>query len=197
MHPIRALLVAGAVLTAAGFLACGGDSGDSTTPTTTPPVTTPPVTLPPTSPGDCSPTPPPLYRIIVTVQSSDGHTRTLKAVPHVPNTDGYCDRVGYGAYKECEVRRPGDPQRAACEGLALGQAGDTGRWGPLWKYSLSFETAHLCVGGDPGCSNHTSDQYQVIARGTGEFFACANPAVPLSIDPLYPGSRCTRCWIKF
>ncbi len=46
MHSIRALLVAGAVLTVAGFLACGGNDDDSTTPTTTPPVTAPPVTLP-------------------------------------------------------------------------------------------------------------------------------------------------------
>ncbi len=67
---------------------------------------------------------------------------------------------------------------------------------PLWKYSLSFETAHLCVGGDPGCSNHASDQYLVITRGTGEFFANASPTVPLSTDPLYPGSRQTRCWIN-
>ncbi len=196
MHPIRTLFVAGAALAFAGFLACkSGDSGGSSnTPSTPETPTTTTTTLP--SLGTCNPTPPPLYRIIVTIQNSDGHTRTLKAVPHVPNTDRYCDRVGFGSYKECEVRRAGDPQRQACEGLVLGQATDTGRFGPTWKYSLAFEPAHYCVGGDPGCTNHPSDQYQVITKGSGEFFAIASAKVPLSTDPDFPGSRQTRCWIN-
>jgi hypothetical protein len=194
MHSARASLVAGAVLTVAGSLACGGNNGGSTTTPENPPVTTTTTTTLP-GPGACSPTPPPLMDFLLEIKTSDGHTRTLKATPRVPNTDGYCDRVGYGAYKFCNVRRDADPQKAACEGLAVGQAGDTGRWGPTWKYSLHYEPEHLCAGTDPGCTNHASDQYLLITNGAGTFFACASPLVPLSTDPTYPGSRCTRCVI--
>jgi hypothetical protein len=211
MHPIRALLMTGAALAFAGFLACNnGDGGGSGSTPSNPEVPTTTTTTTLSSPGACDPTPPPLYRIIIDIQdtqSSGGaeaslpappaaHTRILHATPHVPNTDGYCDRVGFGSYKECPVRRDGDPQKTACEGLVLGQATDTGRWGPTWKYSLEYEPAHYCMGSDPGCTNHPSDQFLLIAKGAGQFFAIASPTVPLSTDPNYPGSRQTRCWIN-
>lgn len=191
MRSMRALLVVGAALAVASMLACGKTENGPTTTPTNPPTTTPPVTLP--GPGACSPTPPPLMDILLEVQSSDGYTQTIKATPRVPNTDGYCDRVGYGAYKFCNVRRPDDPQKAACESLAVGQATDTGRWGPTWQYNLHYEANHLCTGADPGCTNHASNQFLLIEKGAGSFYACASPSVPLSTDPLYAGSRCTRC----
>jgi hypothetical protein len=195
MRSMHALLVAGVALAVAGFLACNGDDDDGPTgssDTTT--TTTTPTTLP--GPGACNPTPPPLFRMEITIESSNGHTRTLKVTPTVPNTDGYCDRVGFGAYKFCDVRRPEDPQRAACEALAVGRATDTGRWGPTWTYSANYEPAHACVGGDPGCTNHPSDQFRVIANGPAQYYATASATVPLSIDPDYPGSRNVRCWIN-
>jgi hypothetical protein len=195
MRSMSAVLMAGAALAVAGFLACSNNDNGSTTPTTTPVITSPPVTLP-DSPGTCSPTPPPLYRMLITIQSSNGHTRTLKVVPHVPNVDKYCDRVGFGSYKECPVRADSDPQKLACEGLVLGKATDTGRWGPTWSYIANTEPAHACVGGDPGCQNHPSDQYLVITNGTGQFFATASGTVPLSTVPGYEGSRNVRCWIS-
>jgi hypothetical protein len=197
MRSMSAVLLAGAALAVAGLMACSNDdnSQSPTTVTTLPRVTTPIVTLP-DLPGACSPAPPPLYDILVEIKSSDGYTRTLKATPRVPNTNGYCDKVGFGAYKFCNVRRDGDPQKEACEGMVLGRATDTNRWGPTWKYSLNYEQEHLCTGSDPGCTNHGSNQYLVTTKGSGVFFACANPTVPLSTDPNYPGSRCTRCNLK-
>jgi hypothetical protein len=192
MRSMRVLLVVGAALSVAGFQACNGGDDDGPTGTSDTPTTTT-TTLP--GPGACSPTPPPLWDMEIKVTSGDGHTRLLHASPRVPNTNGYCDAVGYGSWKWCYVRRDSDPQKAACEALVLGQATDTGRWGPTWKYSLNYEKEHLCVGGDPGCTNHPTDQYRLTTNGTGTFFACAHPSVPLSTDPTYPGSRCTRCVI--
>ncbi len=194
MRSMSAVLAAGAALTVAGLLACGKSDNTNTTPSTVPPITAPPITLP-DSPGACSPAPPPLYRIILDIKSNDGYTRVLKATPQVPNTDGYCDKVGFGAYKFCNVRPDGDPQKAACEGVVLGQA-DTGQWGPSWKYSLNYEQEHPCTGSDPGCTVNAGNQYLVTTKGQAVFFACANPTVPLSTDPNYTGSRCTRCNFK-
>jgi len=33
----------------------------------------------------------------------------------------------------------------------------------------------------------------VIAKGEGDFSACAAPEIPLSQDPVRPGSRCGIC----
>ena len=41
--------------------------------------------------------------------------------PIVPNTNGYCDRAGFGDWKFCETRPEGHPERVACDYLATGK----------------------------------------------------------------------------
>lgn len=187
MRSKSAVFVAGAALVVAGFLACKKSDNGSTTPTTTPLVTAPPVTLP-DSPGACSPTPSPLYRIDITVQQSDGHSRTLKAEPKVSNIDGYCRKYAGSTGEFCSTRGEGDPQKAACDAMAVGKAVDTGRWGPYWKDVIS-NIEYPCTGTNPGCTNHPDNQWLVQTKGDLLFLACANPSVPMA-----PGQgRCGRC----
>ena len=187
MRSMSAVLLAGAALAVAGFLACSNSNNSSTTPTTTPVITAPPVTLP-DSPGVCSPTPSPLYRIDITVQQSDGSNRTLKASPMVANTDDYCRRLFGGVGDFCPTRSAGDPQKAACDAIAVGKAVDTGRWGPYWKYVVS-NLEYPCTDTDPGCKNDPDNQWLLLTKGQLKFLACANPSVPMA-----PGQgRCGIC----
>ena len=55
--------------------------------------------------------------------------KTLDSRPQVINMNGYCESVGFGGFF-CFTRREGDPQAEACDYMAMGQASDTGRWGP-------------------------------------------------------------------
>ncbi len=193
MRSMRVLLVVGAALSVAGFLACkGGDDDGPTGTSDTPTTTTTTTTLP--GPGVCSPTPSPLYRIEVTVQNQgDGHVRTLKATVKVANTNDYCDRVSTGGQDFCPTRFPDDPQKAACDAMAVGQAVDTGRWGPYWKYAL-HNLEYPCTDTDPGCRNHADNQYLVVAKGgTIKLLACANPSVPMAPNP--DGGFMGRCGI--
>lgn len=191
MRSKSAVLVAGAALLVAGFLACKNDDDSSTTPTTTPTITAPPVTLP-DSPGACNPTPSPLYRIDIKVQQSDGNNRTLKAEPQVSNVDGYCRRLFGGTGEFCPTRQAGDPQKAACDAMAVGKAVDTGRWGPYWKYVVS-NLEYPCTDTDPGCRNHSDNQWLVLTKGSIKFLACANPSVPMAPNP--EGGTMGRCGI--
>ena len=184
-------LVAFSVLVACG----GGSSGGNPTPVPTPtPAPTPVPTPTPFAVGPCNPTPPPLYGIRVGVIFDSGQLRrTLDSRPQVINIDGYCGKAGFGATdKFCFTRQEGDPQAEACDYLAVGRAGDTGRWGPTWFFNGRACTAQQ---GENGCSNHPDNQFLVNTRGDGEYAACAAPDIPLSQDPDRPGNRCGVCTI--
>jgi len=158
---------------------CG--SGSSTTPNPQPTPTPPPVTQPTPSPTPITdlctdPTPPPLVGMKLNVQVYDGFRKQLDSRPVVDNVDGYCRRVGLSG-NFCDTRPEGHPQRAACDALVVGRAKDTTRFGPTWYWN-----DELCTGdgGEPGCTNHGSNQFLVAARGTGQFLACAADDVPLA-----------------
>ena len=130
-------LVLASTAVLAGLVACGGGA-DSPTVTPTPgptaaPTPTPtPLPTPALPPGmTCFPTPPPLYGIAVKVQVGTSGRKTLDSRPQVINMNGYCESVGFGGYF-CFTRREDDPESQACDYLAVGQASDTGRWGPTW-----------------------------------------------------------------
>jgi hypothetical protein len=194
MRMTRALLVAGAALTVAGLLSCGGDSPAKPTPTTTTTTTTPTTTLP--SAGECSPTPPPLYRIRLKVHDNgDGYRRILDSRPEVVDMNGYCLYRHGMDRNTCFTTREGDPQMFACDRLVVGRATDTGRWGPTWAYKANMGAPAQPCSPDakPGCINDPNNQYLVIGKGQGAFQACVAADIPLSTSPTYPGSQCSWC----
>ncbi len=162
-----------------------------TTPTTTTTTTTQPAGIVLPAGMVCSPTPPPLYGISEKVWDKSNPNRLLlDTYPQVINVDDYCARVGAGGsgQKFCPTRAEGDSQRFACDYLAVGQAVDTGRWGPTW----TFENQPCApIGGSGPCINHDDNQFKVIAKGTGTYAACASPLA--KVDP--EGSRCHSLYI--
>jgi hypothetical protein len=189
----QAALAAVAVMALSG---CGGASSGPTPVTNPTPVPTPSATPAPVSTGlNCVPAPPPLYGIAVKVIfDSGGERRALDSRPQVINIDGYCAKAGFAdSAKFCFTRTEGDPMAAACDMMAVGRAGDTGRFGPTWSYNGKPCTAGA---GEPGCSNHDSNQFLVNTRGDGVYEACAAADIPLSQDPVRPGSRCGTCTIQ-
>jgi hypothetical protein len=186
----RAAVLAGA-LSVVILGACGGGSSGPTASASPPVVTPTPTPTPPVadSPGACSPTPPPLHGIKVKVHDDSGFRKILDSRPQVVNADGYCAAVGFGAGDRfCFTRFEDDPQAAACDALAVGKAGDTGRWGPTWFYEGQPCAA---IGEDTvGCRNHADNQFLVIAKGPGEYAACASPGVAIA------GDRCGVIAIK-
>jgi hypothetical protein len=186
-----------AAATSLALAACGGGGGGSSpTPVTTTTTTVPAATPPPASGLVCDPTPPPLYGINVRILfDSGGLRKTLDSRPVVINVDDYCKRAGFSANgRFCFTREEGDPQAEACDYLAVGRAGDTGRWGPTWFWEGKPCTAQT-GSGEIGCSNHPDNQFLLNIRGDGTYEACAAPEIPLSEDPDKPGSRCGRCTI--
>jgi hypothetical protein len=186
-----------AVLSLAALVACGGGgSGSNPTPVSTPTPTPTPAATPTLPTGlVCDPTPPPLYGINVKVHfDSGGQRKTLDSRPVVINMGDFCDKAGFAASaKFCFTRQEGDPQATACDYLAVGRSGETGRWGPTWSYNGKPCTAGP---GENGCSNHPDNQFLVNTRGDGTYEACAAPEIPLSQDPDKPGSRCGSCRIS-
>ena len=118
----------------------------------------------------------------IKIHAEDGNRTILDSSPLVDNVDHYCDRVGFGDWKQCETRIEGDPQRAACDYLAVGKARDTGRWGPTW-----IGEGKPCGADFSQCANHATDQFLVVAKGKGEFQACVAEEVPLAAR----GVRCS------
>lgn len=181
--------------TALALAHCGGGASTPTGNGTPPPITLPtPTPTPSPTPAlpagmTCFPTPPPLYGIAVKVQVGTKGRKTLDSRPQVINMNGYCESVGFGGYF-CFTRREDDPQSQACDYMALGQASDTGRWGPTWTADGKPCSDNNDV---DGCQNHPGNQFLAIAKGEGLFAACAAPDIPLSTDPRRPGSRCGLC----
>jgi len=170
---------------------CGGDSPSTpqppTVPTTAPsPSPTPPpvgIVLP--AGMVCDPTPPPMLGLKAVMWRRHGNGWVLDSTPIVPNVDRYCDRVGFGDWKFCFTRPEGNPQREACDYLVVGQASDTGRWGPTWTID-----GKPCDG-KAACVNQPDNQFQAIARGPGRYEACASPLARVyDGDDPYPGTRC-------
>ncbi len=176
------------VLCAVVCFALAGCGSSSSAPTGNPsPVATSPTPTPaPTGivlPAGmtCSPTPPPLLRMQVGVFSTTDGRVILDSKPLVANVDHYCDRVGFGDWKFCDTRPEGNAERVACDYLATGIASDTGRWGPTW-----IGEGKPCGAEFSLCANHPTNQFMAIAKGKGEFQACASDEVPLAPN----GSRC-------
>jgi len=163
--------------------ACGSSASSPNPPSSLPPVTAPPVTMPVTS--LCTdPIPPPLFGMRVKLQGDNGFRKQLDSWPLVPNVGDYCRRVGLDGIR-CETRPEDHPQRGACDALVVGRAKDTGRWGPTWSREGSACGPSVNPG-DVGCSNHPGNQFLAIARGPGQYLACAADDVPLADG----GSRC-------
>ena len=179
------------VLALATLVHCGGSSSSPTVNPTPVPTATPAPTPTPDSPGLCNPTPPPLYGMHVKIHDDSGFRKILDSRPQVVNTatsPSYCELAGFGNWKFCFNREEGDPQMAACDAMSAGRALDSGRWGPTWYFNGQLCTA---VGETtPGCRNHIDNQFLVIAKGPGEYMACANPSVPIT------GDRCGIYIIK-
>jgi hypothetical protein len=187
------LLVMGAV--AIGVLVqCGGGGSSSpsggTTVTTVGVATTTTTTVPAriVLPAGmvCDPTPPPLRRVLPQMWRPRGNGWILDTKPQVMNVDNYCERTGQGSGSWCDTRIEGDSQREACDYLAVGQASDTGRWGPTWTYN-----GKPCdpPGAEPttNCNNYPDNQFKAIARGSGLYEACASALA--KVDPVQ-GERC-------
>jgi hypothetical protein len=177
------------VLALATLVHCGGSASSPTVNPTPVPTATPAPTRP-RSPGLCNPTPPPLHGC--TSRSTTTRVRKiLDSRPQVVNTvtsPSYCELAGFGNWKFCFNREEGDPQMAACDAMSAGRALDTGRWGPTWYFN--GEPCAAVGETTPGCRNHVDNQFLVIAKGPGEFKACANPSVPIT------GDRCGIYIIK-
>ena len=170
--------------------ACGAGTPGVPAPLPTPtptPVPTPTPLAAQLPPGMvCDPTPPPLYSLTLKMHNA----RVMDSRPQVINMNNFCGRAGFDPVaKFCFTRREGDPQSEACDYLAVGKASDTGRWGPTW----SWNDQPCRVNG--GCTNHPDNQFLVITNATGKYLACVSPEVPLSTDPVRPGSRCGICTI--
>ncbi len=170
---------------AAGLARCGNSSSTpATPPTPTPPINTGPSPTPTPAALACNPTPPPIYGMRIAILDASGYRKLLSATPIVINEDEYCGRVGFDPGPlYCETRMAGDPLRAACDAAAVGQASDTGRWGPTWNFD-----GNPCgpAGDQTGCENHPTDQFEVYAKGSGQVEACAAATIPMQAD----GSRC-------
>lgn len=190
MHSFRRL--AGMI----GLVALYGCGSSSTGPNPQPSSTPPPTPTPTPTPFGTlcgSPSPPPFSGMKVKVQTAVTSTRwLLDSRPQVVNIDGYCGRVGFDSRaKYCDTRPEGNAQREACDALIVGKA-DTGRIGPTW----SDPDGKPCVAaGEPGSQNgciHTDNQFLAVARGGGQFLACASDDWPLGEG----GSRCGGCTLK-
>ena len=138
--------------------------------------------------GVCSPTPPPLYGVKVKIHDDSGFRKILDSRPQVINVGSnpsYCEMAGFDNGPFCFSRQEGgdgsvNDQMFACDSMAVGQSEETGRWGPTWYYN-----GKPCAAiGDTtvGCKNHPDNQFLVIAKGPGEYAACANPSVPIVGD---------------
>lgn len=189
-HPIAAAGVFGGLV----LCACGDSSSTTPTAVKAPVVSTGSTPAPSPSPTPktsaslppglvcSSPTPPPMLRMSVKVHARDGKRIVLDSKPLVPNTNGYCEKAGFGDWKYCETRPEGHPERVACDYLAVGQSEETGRWGPTWY----FGDDEVCGTNTENCANHPTEQFLAIAKKKGAYVACAAEDKPVADG----GSRC-------
>jgi hypothetical protein len=181
--PHRAILAGLCATALVTLVSCGGSSSSPTVTPTAVPTPAPTSTPVASSPGVCSPTPPPLYGIHMKIHDDSGFRKILDSRPQVVNTTtspSYCELAGFGNGPFCFNRTEGDLQAVACDSMSVGRALDTGRWGPTWYYN--GQPCNAVGDSTPGCKNHPDNQFLVIAKGSGEYAACANPNVPIVGD---------------
>jgi hypothetical protein len=125
---------------------------------------------PPVGSGCGRPYPPPISRFNCKVHIRTTEYYTLDSTPLVgPNPD-YCNAVGFTDGRTiCPVRVDGSPDRKACENWRVGQARDTGRWGPTWTKA----DGTACTGPASGCANHPENQYALNTYEPGSYVARA------------------------
>jgi hypothetical protein len=190
------LFLCGALVIGA-LVHCGGGSSPTQPPSTVPTV---PVTTTTTAPTAivlpagmvCDPTPPPLYRMLPQQWRQRGNGWILDSKPQVMNVDNYCQRIGESG-RFCDTRPEGDPQRTACDYLAVGQASDTGRWGPTWTIDGRPCDAPGTTGGSNPCVNDSENQFKALAKGSGLYEACASRLA--KADPT-EGSLCGQVEVQ-
>ncbi len=193
MKPSTSLLLLCGVVAVGAIAHCGGSStpqspsSQSTLPAVTTTTTTRPAGIVLPAGMVCDPTPPPLYRMLPQPWRQRGDGWILDSSPQVMNVDNYCDRVGIGAGRFCFTRPENDPQRTACDYLAVGQASDTGRWGPTWTIDGRPCDPPNTTGGSNPCVNYMDNQFKAIAKGSGVYQACASPLAKFDPDQ---GSLC-------
>lgn len=126
--------------------------------------------------GTCGePIPPAVSRISVKKYNESRDRALLDSTPLVGPDHNYCRAIGYTDGRSyCPVRPDGHPERLACEAARVGRASDTGRIGPTWTAD-----GRPCTVVKPGaaCVNHDSNQFFVLAYGSGTFRACAQNGV--------------------
>jgi hypothetical protein len=174
----------------------GSSTAPSNPPTTTPATNPTPAPTPTPNPflAQCGvPTPPALYGMKLKIHIDNGYRKQLDSKPIVANIDGYCGKVGFGqTVHYCETRPEGSTEREACDALVVGKAADTGRVGPTWTWDGNPCLAVGDADGEPGCVN-SDNQFLIVAKGPGEYLACASDAWPLSAPSstlIEGGSRC-------
>ena len=121
-----------------------------------------------------------MLRMQIGLQGREGERRRLDSKPVVPNTDHYCDKVGFGEWKFCDTRPEGNKDRVACDYLATGIA-ENGRWGPTW-----FVGNENCGPSSSKCTDYPDNQFLTIGKVPGTYEACAAENVPVAPG----GSRC-------
>jgi hypothetical protein len=160
----------------------GGATGPNPGPSATPTPTPTPTATPNAEIACNPPIPPPLYGWRIKVQIDNGFRKILDSRALVGRDAAYCGALGLGG-DICVVRNEEDPQAVTCSNRVVGKAADTGRYGPTWSYiPPGGFTPQPCKainapGQDPGCKNHDTNQYFVIAYGPGTFAACGENGV--------------------
>lgn len=191
MTPRNAILLLCAAVGIGVLVHCGGGTTPTQPPTTVPTV---PATTTTTVPAGivlpagmvCDPTPPPLYRMEPKKWRRHGAGWIFDSAPAVWNVDNYCQRVGLSG-KFCATRPEGDPQRVACDYLAVGISPETGRWGPTWSRNGQRCDPPNTPNSTHPCLNYDDNQFKLIVKATGVYEACASPLA--KVDPEV-GSRC-------
>ncbi len=182
-------VVAGLLLTPLALGSCGGDTPTPTAPRT-PVVVASPTPAPSPTPAKSAlppgmvcgePTPPPMLRMNVKIHGLEGSRIVFDSKPVVPNTNGYCDKAGFGDWKFCDTRPEGHPDRVACDYLVAGVSPATKRWGPTWYFNDT-----PCGSNPTDCAHHPSEQFMTIGKSKGTYVACAAETTPVAAG----GSRC-------
>ena len=184
-----AAVSAACLASALAFVACGGSQSaptavQSPVVTASTPTPAPTPTPKPSLPAGMScpdPTPPPILRMNVKIHGYEGQRIVFDSKPIVPNTNGYCDKVGFGDWKFCDTRPEGSSERVGCDYLVAGYSKENARWGPTWYFN-----GQLC-GTDPTqCAPHPSEAFMTIGKAAGTYEVCASDDTPVA-----PGG--TRC----
>jgi hypothetical protein len=125
---------------------------------------------------------PPLSGWRVKIQVDQGYRKVLDSRALVGPDTAYCSAIGYGG-DTCVARNEEDPQAVTCQNKVVGLAKDTNRYGPTWYFvPKGSSTPQPCrpstdTTQDPGCKNHDSNQYFVLAFGPGVYSPCGENGV--------------------